>query len=237
MKAVILAGGKGTRLAPYTTILPKPLVPVGDLPILEIIIKQLISHRFTEVTLMVGYLSELIKAYFLQRPSITSKIKINYIDEEIPTGTAGSLGFLNGMDDTFLVMNGDVLTSIDYTELINYHKQNNNTLTIATHKKKVKIDLGVLELNSVNEIVGYLEKPEFDYEVSMGIYVYQPDILKQIEKGVYLDFPTLAMNLVKQGKRVMGYANEARWLDIGRIEDFQLASQEFQEFRSDFIKD
>lgn len=237
MKAVILAGGKGTRLAPYTTILPKPLVPVGDYPILEIIIRQLIHYGFTEVTLMVGYLSELIKAYFIQRPTITSRIKIYYIDEEAPTGTAGSLGFLTGMDETFLVMNGDVLTTLNYSDIIDYHNSNNNMLTIAMHNKHVKIDLGVLELNTNNDIIGYAEKPEFNYKVSMGIYIYNPIVLQYIPKGEYLDFPTLAMNLVNKGYKVMGYANEAKWLDIGRIEDFQQASIEFEKNKKLFLQD
>jgi len=237
MKAVILAGGKGTRLAPYTTILPKPLVPVGELPILEIIIRQLIHHGFKEVTLMVGYLSELIKAYFMQRPAILNKIKIHYINEETPTGTAGSLGYLSNMNETFLVMNGDVLTTLDYSDIIAFHKKNSNLLTIAMHNKKVKIDLGVLELNPQNNIIGYSEKPEFNYQVSMGIYIYEPQILTQIKKGEYLDFPTLAMNLVNQNQKVMGYENSAKWLDIGRIEDFQLASEEFEKNRDLFLKD
>jgi NDP-sugar pyrophosphorylase family protein len=237
MKAVILAGGKGTRLAPYTTVLPKPLVPVGDIPILEIIIRQLIQAEFKEVILMVGYLSELIKAYFIQRPSINSQIKISYIDELTPTGTAGSLGFLQNMDETFLVMNGDILTTLDYREFIDFHKRNNNQLTIATHKKHVKIDLGVLNLNANLEIVGYDEKPEYDYEVSMGIYIYEPAVLKHIKTGEYLDFPTLVLNMIEKKEKVMGFRNDAKWLDIGRIEDFQSANDEFVKNRHLFLKD
>lgn len=237
MKAVILAGGKGTRLAPYTTVLPKPLVPVGDIPILEVIIRQLIYFGFTEVILMVGYLSELIKAYFLQRPELLAKIKISYIDEPSPTGTAGSLGFLTQMNETFLVMNGDILTTLNYKELINYHIANQNKITIATHKKHVKIDLGVLNLNSNHEITGYDEKPEYDYEVSMGIYVYAPEVLSFIKKGEYLDFPTLIHILLANGEKVMGFRNDATWLDIGRIEDFQAASVEFEKNRELFLRE
>jgi NDP-sugar pyrophosphorylase family protein len=235
MKAVILAGGKGTRLAPYTNVLPKPLVPVGDCPILEIIIKQLIQNKFTEVTLMVGHLSELIKAYFIQRPSISNKIKIHYIGEETPTGTAGSLASLEGMEDTFLVMNGDILTTLNYTDIINFHDRNQNMLTIAMHKKQVKIDLGVLELNEADNITGYIEKPVMDYMVSMGIYIYNPKVLEFIKKGEYLDFPTLALNLVNQGYKVMGYNNNAKWLDIGRIEDFHKATEEFEKHKNLFL--
>jgi NDP-sugar pyrophosphorylase family protein len=235
MKAVILAGGKGTRLAPYTTILPKPLVPVGDLPILEIIIKQLIHFGFKEVVLMVGYLSGLIKAYFDQRPSITKSINITYISEETPTGTAGSLGFLTDMTDSFLVMNGDILTTLNYKKLLEHHERNGNKLTIAMHQKKVKIDLGVLDVDENNRLRGYDEKPEFNYNVSMGIYVYHPAVLHEITKGEYLDFPTLAVRLKDRGEKVEGFSNDARWLDIGRIEDFNKASDEFEEYRSEFF--
>jgi len=235
MKAIILAGGKGTRLAPYTTVLPKPLVPVGNIPIIEIIILQLISFKFSEVTIMVGYLSGLIKAYFNERPSINDKIRINYIDEETPTGTAGSLGFLGGMDDTFIVMNGDILTDLNFLDLVKYHKEQKNKLTIAMHQKKVRIDLGVLELTSENKLVGYNEKPELSYDVSMGIYVYEPEVLNDIKKGQYLDFPTLAMQLVNRGERVGGFPNSAKWLDIGRVEDYQLATEEFEKHRKLFL--
>lgn len=235
MKAVILAGGKGTRLAPYTTILPKPLVPIGDFPILEVIIRQLIYYGFTEVTLMVGYLSELIKTYFIHHPSLTKKIKISYINEETPTGTAGSLAWLEDINDTFLVMNGDILTNLNYLEIINFHKKNQNQLTIAIHNKKVKIDLGVLELSHEGTVSGYTEKPEFDYQVSMGIYIYEPGVLKEIKKGEYLDFPTLVLKLLEKKQKVMGYKNDALWLDIGRKEDFEAAASEFEKNRNLFL--
>jgi NDP-mannose synthase len=237
MKAVILAGGKGTRLAPYTTILPKPLVPIGDWPILEVIIRQLMYSGFTEVTLMVGYLSELIKTYFMQRPSLTNRIKINYIDEEKPTGTAGSLAFLPDMDETFLVMNGDILTTLDYRDIVNFHKQNGNLLTIAVHNKKVKIDLGVLNMDEHQSITGYIEKPEMDYQVSMGIYVYEPAVIREINKGEYLDFPDLVLQLLAKNMKVMGYRNNARWLDIGRKEDFELAAAEFEKHKGEFLRE
>jgi NDP-sugar pyrophosphorylase family protein len=236
MKAVILAGGRGTRLGPYTTILPKPLVPIGDYPIIEILIRQLVAQGISDITMTVGYLAELIKAYFLQRPQLMTKARLSYVLEEKPTGTAGSLAFVSGLDETFLVMNGDVLTTLQFNELIAHHKKSGAALTIATHKKTVKIDLGVLETNSDGLITDYREKPSLDYRVSMGIYVYEPRELKDISPGQYLDFPDLVLKLIRGGERVMSYPSEDVWLDIGRQEDLQLAVKEFENRRGEFCR-
>lgn len=237
MKAVILAGGRGTRLAPYTTVFPKPLVPVGEYPIIEILVRQLIAQGITDVILSVGYLAELIKAYFLQRPSLMEKLNISYVMEEKPSGTAGSLSLISGLDETFLVMNGDLLTTLDFRKLVQHHADTGAALTIAMHKKHVKIDLGVLITDDSGHIVDYREKPEMDYLVSMGIYVYEPRVLQYIEKDTYLDFPDLVLKLIKEGERVTGYASEDKWLDIGRHEDYELAVQEFEAHRAEFLPD
>src|SRR5438105_619263 len=134
LKTVVLAGGRGTRLAPYTTIFPKPLVPIGEYPILEIILRQLIAQGFCDVTLTLGHMAELIKAYFMQRPSLTSHLRLSYTQEERPTGTAGSLACVGGLDRTFLVMNGDVLTTLDYRQLVRFHLEQKSALTIAMHR-------------------------------------------------------------------------------------------------------
>ena len=193
MKAVILAGGKGTRLAPYTTVFPKPLVPLGERPILDIIVNQLAHYGFRDVVLTVGHLSELIQAYFMSG-NTPPGMSISYNHEHSPTGTAGSLGSIEGLDESFLVMNGDVLTSMDYSKLMDYHKQMGGVLTIGMHKKRVKIDLGVLQTSQDGLITGYVEKPEKEYSVSMGVYVYEPEVLKYIEPGKYLDFPLPALD-------------------------------------------
>src|SRR5947209_16226303 len=144
MKAVILARGKGRRLAPYTTVFPKPLVPIGDYPILEILVRQLAAQSIRTITLSVGHLAELIRAYFLQHPSLLEQIALSYVQEEHPSGTAGSLSLVPDLDETFLVMNGDVLTTLDFQALVAYHREQGAALTIATQQKQVKIDLGVL---------------------------------------------------------------------------------------------
>jgi NDP-mannose synthase len=228
MKTVILAGGKGTRLAPYTTIFPKPLVPIGDRPILEIIIRQLVNQGFRDILLSVGYLGELIEAYFKNGFRNFRGLELNYYRESQPLGTAGSLAMIPGLDQTFLAMNGDILTTIDYRKLVEHHLQSQAALTVAMHQKEIKIDLGVLETNGSDELTGYREKPVYSFEVSMGIYVYEPRVLRYIPKGKYLDFPDLVRLLLEKGERVVGYRSQDFWLDIGRREDYELAQSEYQ---------
>lgn len=236
MKAVILAGGKGTRLLPYTTVFPKPLIPLGQKPILDIIIQQLSYYGFHDITLSVGYLAELIQAYVQNGNGRRfPNVNIEYITEREPTGTAGSLGLIRALEETFLVMNGDVLSSIDYSKLLAYHKEQKGILTIAMHRKTVKIDLGVMEIDEHNRLRNYIEKPEHLYPVSMGIYVYEPAVLEYIEKGAYLDFPDLVLRLLEHGEQVVSYPCDAYWLDIGRHEDYARAQEEFEQFQHLFL--
>ena len=237
MKAVILAGGRGTRLAPYTTVLPKPLIPIGDTPIIEILIRQLVAQGITDITLTVGYLAELIKAYFTQRPALTGKLNLRYVMEEKPTGTAGSLTMVPDLDETFLVMNGDLLTTLSFGKLIQHHRDQHAALSIAVHQKRMKVDLGVLVTDAAGLVTDYQEKPEFDYLVSMGIYVYEPRVLEYIDPNSYLDFPDLVLKLIKAGERVTSYRSEDTWIDIGRHEEYQHTVQEFEEHRAEFCPD
>lgn len=234
MKAVILAGGRGTRLHPFTVSFPKPLMPLGEVPVLEVLMNRLIQHGITDMTLCLGHLAGLIQAYLDQRKTLASQVKLNYVIEDEPTGTAGSLSLVPNLDETFLALNGDLLTNIDITDLIAYHKKQNAILTIATHKRKVKIDLGVLEFNDESVITNYLEKPETTYHVSMGIYVYEPRVLSYIPKGAYLDFPTLVMKLVQANEKVVSYVTDCTWLDIGRPDDYARAQELFSQRREDF---
>lgn len=234
MKAVILAGGRGTRLHPFTVSFPKPLMPLGEIPVLEVLMKRLMQHGITDMTLCLGHLAGLIQAYLDQRKSLTSQVKLNYVIEDEPTGTAGSLSLVPNLDETFLALNGDLLTNIDIGELIAYHKQQNAILTIATHKRKVKIDLGVLEFDDQSVITNYLEKPETTYHVSMGIYVYEPRVLSYIPKGAYLDFPNLVMKLIQANEKVVSYVTDCTWLDIGRPDDYARAQELFSQRREDF---
>jgi NDP-sugar pyrophosphorylase family protein len=233
MKAVILAGGKGSRLAPYTTVLPKPLMPIVDMPILEIVLKQLKTCGFDEIVIAVGHLASLIKAYFGDGSSLG--MAISYVLEASPLGTAGPLGGIEGLTETFLVMNGDILTDMDYGQLVDHHRAGGGVMTIATYKRTVKIDFGVLETADGN-IRKYIEKPTLDYLVSMGVYVMEPGVRKHIKGGEYLDLPDLVQLLLDSGERIRAYPFDGRWLDIGRQEDFIEAQATFEEHRDHFLK-
>ena len=235
MKAVILAGGKGTRLKPYTTVFPKPLVPIDDMPILEIVIRQLKFFGFKEVTLCVGHLAELLEAYF--GDGSRQGVKIKYSREEAPLGTTGPLALIPGLTEPFLVMNGDVLTTLDLGSLLSYHKQAGAIATIAMHERSQKIDFGVIEANDKNELTGYVEKPVYDYRVSMGIYIFEPSVLNYIRPGERLDFPDLVQLLLKNREKVIGYPYAGYWLDIGRPDDYERAVDEFSRLRGEFLRE
>ena len=237
MKAIILAGGKGTRLAPYTTILPKPLMPVDDRPILDIVIHQLVHYGIDEIILSVGYLAELLEAYY--QDGSRFGIPISYVREPEPLGTAGPVALINqqhSLDETFLMMNGDVLTDFNYRHLIDYHNEKKGILTIAMHAKQQKIDLGVIHVNDNYELTDYIEKPTLDYQVSMGIYVFDPAVLKYIQPGVRLDFNELVLSLVKKHREpVFGYPCTDYWLDIGRHDDYEQATEVFMQHKAKFL--
>jgi NDP-sugar pyrophosphorylase family protein len=233
MKAVILAGGKGTRLAPYTTVLPKPLMPVGDMPILEIIIRQLKSHGITDITFCVGYLGSLLETYFGAGDRLG--VNIRYSWEHEPLGTAGPLGLVSGLNEPFVAMNGDLLTTIDYSAMYRFHESHGRIATVGLADKSVKIDLGVIELAGNGMIANYIEKPELNYKVSMGIYVFAPAILEFIRGRGYLDLPNLVMTLVREGREPMGFDSHCRWLDIGRVDDYAIASESFERDRSAYL--
>jgi NDP-mannose synthase len=235
MKAVVLAGGKGARLLPYTKILPKPLMPIGDMPILEVILRQMKAADITDVILAVGHLSELLRAFF--QDGRRFGLNIDYSYEDKPMGTAGPVAFIPGLDDTFLVTNGDVLSTLPLRELIQFHKQQKAVATIATHHRKIKIDLGVIQWNGDASITGYIEKPSYDYSVSMGIYVFEPVVLSYIPKGEYYDFPDLVKKLISCGEKVVGYRFDGYWQDLGRPDDYESATQDFDQMRSQFLPD
>jgi len=233
MRAVILAGGKGTRLAPYTSVFPKPLVPIGDMPILQVVIHQLRHYGFTHITLTVGHLATLLQAFF--QDGSQYGVRIDYVIEDEPLGTAGPLVFVPDLKEAFLVMNGDVLTTLNYTELVQYHKRMGAVATVAMHRRQVKIDLGVIQLDGDNRVKGYIEKPLYDYNVSMGIYVFAPRVLSYIPSGEYFDFPDLVQRLLESGETILGYPYEGYWLDIGRPDDYEQAVQDFEKMRSRFL--
>lgn len=236
MKAVILAGGKGARLAPYTKILPKPLMPIGDMPILEILLRQMKRAGVDEAILTVGHLAELLRAFFQNGERLGMKIHYSY--EEKPLGTAGPLSLIQQpLDDTFLVTNGDVLTTLDLADLVRWHRESGAIATIAMHARKVKVDLGVLQHTDEHQITGYIEKPTYDFHVSMGVYVFEPRVLQYIPHNQYLDFPNLVLKLIAAGEKVMGYPFDGYWQDLGRPDDYEQAVDEFESLRGEILGD
>jgi len=233
MKAVILAGGKGTRLAPYTRIFPKPMMPIGDKAILEILLLQMRRAGVTEVVLTVGHLAGLMRAFFQDGSQLGLQISYSY--EDHPLGTAGPLSRIEGLDETFMVCNGDVLTTLDLAELVAFHKANGGIATIASHRRQIKIDLGVIEMDAGFAITGYREKPTSEYFVSMGLYVFEPGVLKYIPHGQYLDFPDLVKTLIAEDQKVMAYSFDGYWQDLGRPDDYEQANLDFENMRSQFL--
>ena len=236
MQAVILAGGKGTRLRPYTTVLPKPLMPIGDMPIIEIVLRQLKLAGFDSVILAVGYMHHLFESFF--QDGARYGLDITYSFEDEPLGTAGPLALiLDRLEDNFLVMNGDLLTTLNYRGLLDNHLQSKSAATIALNRRTVKIDFGVVNYDENNHLIGYTEKPSYDYDISMGINVLNKKSISEIVKvGKYLDIPDLMIQLKSKGELVTCYREECDWLDIGCVDDYQLAVDLFEKNKSHFIK-
>jgi NDP-sugar pyrophosphorylase family protein len=236
-RAVILAGGEGTRLRPYTTVLPKPLMPIGDRPVLDIVVRQLRAQGFERVTVATGYLAELIEAFF--GDGAKYGIPIDYHREQEPLGTVGALALIDGLaEHDVLVMNGDVLTDIDYRGLLERHRASDAAATVATKTRHIQITLGVLRLGQDGDptrLVGYDEKPTIDFTASMGVYCFAPRALAYVTPGERLDFPDLILRLLGAGEVVRAWHSEDYWLDIGRHEDYERALEEFERVRSRLI--
>ena len=235
MRAVILAGGKGTRLAPYTVTFPKPLVPVADMPILEIVIRQLQAAGFEHITMAVGHLAELIQAYF--GDGSRWDLRIDYSREDAPLGTVAPVRLIEDLPDTFLVMNGDVLTTLSYRSLYDSHVTSGAELTIACHRLNVQIDYGLIEFDGRLRVTGYREKPRFPGDVSMGVYMFSRQALDLVPAGEYMDIPTLVTRLVQEGREVRASLADCRWLDIGRQDDYAEAIATFDALRHEFLPD
>lgn len=236
MKALILVGGKGTRLKPYTTVIPKPLLPVGDRPILEIILEQLRLAEVEEVVLAVGHMSHLFESFF--KDGKRHGIKISYSFEEEALGTAGAIAnSLDRLGEDFLVMNGDLLTTLNYKNLFAYHKNNNSSGTIATFKREVQMDFGVLNFDSKGRLQSLEEKPTYSYNFGMGVNVLNSEIAsKFIKKDQYLDMPDLMINMKDEGETIFCYQEDCFWLDMGRPEDYEKANEEYEARKEDFFK-
>ena len=226
MKAFILAGGKGSRLLPYTTNFPKPLMPINDKPILEIVIDRLRKAGIKDFTFGTGHLAELLKAFFGDGEKFG--VEISYSREVEPLGTAGPLNLVRDeLTDTFLVMNGDILTDIDFQKLINYHKDENAVVTMVLSKRTVDIDFGVITLNDENQFSEWKEKPQIEYLVSTGIYIFEPEALDTLPSEGFFDLPDFIIKLAENNKKVSTYIHPGYWLDIGRASDYAKACEDY----------
>lgn len=225
MMAIILAGGHGTRLEPYTTWIPKPLIPLGDMPILEIAMRQLQAAGVRRIVLSLGHMSYLFTA-LIERWR-RSGIEIDVLLEDQPLGTAGSIALVDRLEDNFLVMNGDLLTTLDYRALFAQHLATGAWATIAVARRELQVDYGVIRLSPEGELEDYLEKPVIRYQVSMGVNVVSRRAVEFIPRGSRFDIPDLMRVIRSAGERVLGYPSSAYWQDIGRPSDLQQATADF----------
>jgi NDP-mannose synthase len=213
MRAVILAGGLGTRLRPYTTIIPKPLVPIGDRPVLEHIIRSVVRAGVRRIDLCVSHLGQLICVYLAHAE---------------PLGTAGALAGVPDLEGTFIAMNGDVLTTLDYQMLVDYHLEREAALTVAIHGQRVDVDLGVIECED-GLVRAYTEKPTMLFQASMGIYVLDERALRYLPQGPS-QVPDLVLALLEAGERVAAYESDADWYDIGTVGEYERAAADVERF-------
>lgn len=236
MRAVILAGGKGKRLYPHTKVVPKPLVQLGTMPILEIVVRQLASQGIEHITICTGYQAEQIRD--VMGDGSKWNVRIDYSHEEEPLSTIGPLTLVDGLDDTFLVMNGDLLTDINYQDMISFHKQSNSIATIATYKKHVQLSLGVMEIDPNKEpkvITGFQEKPKYDFDVSMGIYLFEPRVFEFIPNRQFYGFDHLMYDLLGAKETITAYEFDGHWLDMGTHEDLDKAIEEFEDYADRYL--
>lgn len=233
MQAVILAGGEGTRLRPLTLSFPKPLLPVGSHPILEIIIRQLARAGFTDIVISTGYLAELIENYF--QSGAKWGVRIRYVREQFALNTAGSLRILGDLEPAFLVMNGDVLTSLDYGSLFHGHMDSGCGATITTIEHESKVDFGVIESTQSGLLQGIREKPVFRFSVSMGVYVLNRTAIQLIKPDEAIGMPDLLLRVKDTGVPVRCHPFDGYWLDIGRMSDYERAQSEFLTHKHFFL--
>jgi NDP-mannose synthase len=233
VRAIILAGGKGTRLRPLTAVFPKPLVPLGNRAIIEILLQRLANAGFVDVTISTGYLAELIRAVCGDGHRLG--LKIDYVGEESPLGTAGPLSLIPNLTAPVIVMNGDLLTTLDFTAMIQYHCDQDADITIGVFPREVRIDFGVIDSGPDGEFQGYREKPTYHHDVSMGVNVLGSAALRHLEPGTRLDMPDLVLKVHQSGGKVACCRQLCRWLDIGRMDDYASAQEEFARDESAYV--
>lgn len=224
LPVVIMAGGKGTRLYPYTKILPKPLIPVGDRPIIEHIMDQFSQYGCEDFHIIVNHKRQLIKAYFSENDHL---YQIHWYDEDTPLGTGGGLSLLKGsMASSFFLINCDILLLADYGEMLRFHRERGNAVTMIAARKHITIPYGVVETGEGGAIKGFREKPSFDFLTNTGMYLVEPQVLEDIADGVPIGFPTIMEQQLAKGRRVGAYeVDEEDWLDMGQLEELQRMEQ------------
>lgn len=234
--AVVLAGGRGTRLRPFTTSLPKPLVPIGDeLPVLEVVLRQLAHRGFRRVTIAIGHLGTLIRA--VVGDGAQWGLAVDYVTEEEPLGTMGPvIGILDRLPEHFLVLNGDVLTDLDFADVLDRHARSGAPMTIATFDRQVGIDFGVLRVDG-DRVIGFEEKPTLAYTVSMGVYGLSRETLAGYPAGSPFGFDDLMLDLLGNGRHPATRPHTGYWLDIGRPEDYDRANADFVRMRRALLPD
>lgn len=224
-RAVILAGGKGTRLKPYTISLPKPLVPIGDMPILEIIIRKLAKADFRHITITVNHMADIIRAFC--GDGSKWDVKIDYSLEDRPLSTMGPLKLINDLPEDFLVMNGDVSTDLDLREFYDEHVSKSSLFTISAYSREQKVDYGVLEIGQDNKLVNFIEKPTSLYNVSMGVYMVNREVLNYIPENRFYGFDHLMLDLIANKQPATVRIHSGYWLDIGRPDDYEKACNDY----------
>jgi NDP-sugar pyrophosphorylase family protein len=231
---VVLAGGKGTRLRPYTTVLPKPLMPVGDMPVLEILLRRLAAAGFSRINLAVGHLAELIEAYFGDGKRLG--VEVVYWREDEPLGTAGPLAEMELTSDRVLVMNGDLLTTLEFGPFVEAHLSSGAATTLAVRRREIPIEFGVVRVDG-ETVVAFDEKPVITYDVSMGVYVFEQRVVSLVPHGVKYDFPDLLGAVLEHGWPVHAHRSTDVWVDLGRIEDYELALDRVDDLRDALLPD
>lgn len=232
MRAVVLAGGRGTRLRPITSVLPKPLIPVGNYPILEILVRQLKKSGYDHITLATGYMSNLIRAAF--QDGSRWGVHLDYSEQKKVLGTAAPLTLIKDLNDDFLVLNGDLLTNVNFKKMMIQHKKSSSDVTIGVYQRNETIDLGILDVK-YGRIKNYIEKPIYHYNVSSGIYILNKSVLGYLKYNEYCDFPKFIKKLILAGKKIKAYKFKDDWFDLGRPDDYYKACEIFEKNPAKFI--
>jgi NDP-mannose synthase len=225
MKAVIMAGGRGSRLAPYTTVLPKPLMPLADRPVIDVVLRQLVRAGVKGVLISVGHLGSLLESWI--RSEANYGVPISFLYEDEPLGTAGALGNIDSPDGTFLALNGDILTTLPFADLAEFHRSSGAVATMAVKERTVEVEYGIVHTGEDGSVVRLEEKPRLGYTVSMGVYAFEPAIVEHIARGERVDFPDLLLRAIGAGQRVAAYSFDGYWRDIGNRDDYEAAIADF----------